>query len=199
VPGYINHRPTASKIIELAGRRFGRWIVLAIHPERVRYNNRPHILWLCRCDCGAERLVIGGDLRRGASKGCRACARLVHGHSRKGRHTRAYRVWCGMLQRCYNPNQPQYADWGGRGIRVCERWHSFVNFLVDMGEPPPGLTIERKNNDGNYEPSNCKWATRSEQQRNRRPPKLRIKRGDPKILAGLKQLTESLARAAPSF
>ena len=103
-----------------------------------------------------------------------------------------------MTQRCYNPNHPAYANYGGRGICVCERWHSFVNFLVDMGEPPPGLTIERKENDGNYELGNCKWATRSEQRRNQRPrkkSKLRIKLGDPKILAGLKQLNESMMQA----
>jgi hypothetical protein len=103
-----------------------------------------------------------------------------------------------MMQRCNSPNHPAYADYGGRGIRVCERWHSFVNFLVDMGEPPPGLSIDRINNDGDYEPGNCRWATRSEQMRNRRPrkkSKLRIKLNDQKILAGLKQLNESMARA----
>jgi len=124
--------------------------------------------------------------------------RRKHGHCCNGRSTRIYAVWRSMMQRCNSPNHPAYADYGGRGIRVCERWHSFVNFLVDMGEPPPGLSIDRINNDGDYEPGNCRWATRSEQMRNRRPrkkSKLRIKLNDQKILAGLKQLNESMARA----
>jgi len=100
-----------------------------------------------------------------------------------------------MLQRCYNPNHPAYAYYGARGIRVCKRWHTFENFLADMGEPPLGLSIDRIDNDSGYRPTNCRWATRSEQMRNRRPRKLRIKLGDPEILAGIQQFAESLARA----
>jgi pentatricopeptide repeat protein len=178
------------KLIDLTRKRFGHWTVLALHPERYPGHTR----WLCRCACGIERAVFGGALRRGASKSCGGCGRLKHGHCRNGRPTRVYETWHSMMQRCCNPNHRAYANYGGRGIRVCGRWHSFVNFLVDMGEPPPGLSIDRINNDDDYSPSNTRWTTRSVQQRNqrrRKESKLRIKRGDPKILAGLKQLTES--------
>jgi hypothetical protein len=181
--------------IDLTGRRFGRWLVLREHLEpRAR---RDHVRWLCRCGgCGTEHVVIGFTLYRGESKGCSSCGHVKHGHAHRGRPTRIYRIWCRMLQRCYNPNYTGYSNWGGRGICVCERWHDFLNFLADMGEPPPGKSIDRKNNDGDYEPGNCRWATHSEQNRNQRPrkKKLRIKLGDPKILAGLKQLNESLTR-----
>ena len=146
--------------------------------------------------CGTERVVLGGSLRRGLSRSCGGCGRVKHGHCRNHQTTRIYEVWHSMMQRCYNPNHPAYANYGGRGISVCERWHSFVNFFLDMGVAPPGKSLDRRNNDDNYCVKNCRWATHSEQMRNRRPSKkLRIKRNDLKILAGLKQYNESLARA----
>lgn len=89
-----------------------------------------------------------------------------HGHSRVGMITPTYRAWKNMNQRCSNQALPEYARYGGRGIRVCARWRVFENFLADMGECPPGLTLDRRNNDGNYEPDNCRWATRATQRRN---------------------------------
>src|SRR3990170_2164292 len=89
-----------------------------------------------------------------------------HGHANPKSPT--YESWAGMLSRCRNPNQPYYHRYGGRGITVCPRWHKFENFLEDMGERPDGLSLDRINNDGNYEPDNCHWATRQEQNMNSR-------------------------------
>lgn len=93
---------------------------------------------------------------------------LSHGHALSRSRTPTYRSWAGMINRCTNPRQPNFERYGGRGITVCDRWRSFENFLADMGERPEGTTIDRKDNDGNYEPGNCRWATDIEQQANTR-------------------------------
>lgn len=95
--------------------------------------------------------------------------RVIHGHAPRTGITRTYRIWCAMRARCQYPSINGYADYGGRGITVCDRWREdFRNFLADMGECPPGLSIDRVDNDGNYEPGNCRWATSLEQRRNQR-------------------------------
>jgi hypothetical protein len=163
--------PTYKPII--VGDRFGRWTVLAT--DKPRHH-------LCRCACGTSRVVYDGSLKNGASPSC-GCLTLermtTHGHVVGGKASPTYSVWAAMIARCKNPNLKAFKNYGGRGITVCERWRlSYEAFLEDMGECPQGLSIERENNDGNYEPGNCRWATRAEQNRNRRGNRLITFRGE---------------------
>lgn len=155
-------------LIDITGRRFGRWKVIKFAAMRGH-----RAFWLCRCKCGTEREVVSATLRNGQSKSCGCFLREVAGrhlrtHGKSG--TPEYRVWKNLMTRCYNQNCRSYARYGGRGIQVCKRWrHSFPAFLNDMGlRPSPKHQIERKHNDGNYEPSNCRWATDAEQRCNKR-------------------------------
>lgn len=157
------------KIIDLAGQRFGRLLVL----EKAKKNKTEKIKWKCRCDCGNERVVLAASLRGGKTKSC-GCLLKEGSHKTHGKsHTPEYKIWAGMIQRCTNPKTDNYKHYGGRGITVCERWrNSFEAFYEDMGHRPSKLhSVERINNDGNYEPDNCKWATKRKQSQNQQKRK----------------------------
>lgn len=127
--------------------------------------------WKSICQCGNEAISKTQNLTSGKTRSCGCLSREIAANLKRTHgayDTRAHNSWSGMIQRCTNPNTKQFSDYGGRGITVCERWMTFANFLADMGQPPKGNTIERRNNDLGYTPENCEWATRKKQQRNRR-------------------------------
>lgn len=166
-------RPVSMKI----GTKFGMLTALERAPDKIKAQTR----WLCRCDCGNLSEVYATHLRSGNIKSC-GCNRLAaqklavttHGKTKTPTHV----TWQTMKQRCLNPRAKDFHKYGGSGITVCDRWLSFDNFFADMGERPEGMTLDRIDNSGSYSPDNCRWATPTEQQANRKRTKFLTYNGE---------------------
>lgn len=168
------------KRLDLTGQTFTRLTALRVsHYDRTQRK----LFWLCRCECGKEVTVITNSLTRGNTRSCGCWERdfvmpilfakrgdtTVHGHAGRGRQSLTYSSWQSMNNRCTNPKNPRWNEYGGRGITIDPRWREFQNFLADMGErASKDLSIDRIDCDGPYTAQNCRWATRSQQQLNRR-------------------------------
>jgi len=187
------------KFIDLTGKKFNKLTPI----NCVGKDKHGNYLWLCKCDCGNEKIIPGNKIRNGNNKACGclskeglklgSLANITHGQT----HAPIYNIWNGMNQRCGNPNNTSYKNYGGRGIKVCKRWLKFENFYKDVGDPPKGKSLDRINNNEGYFPNNWRWATRKQQNNNKRNSSRRpimIRRYERKLrkaLSGLKLLEKN--------
>lgn len=170
----------------MVGITFGRLLVLE---ESTPRNGRRH--YLCRCSCGKEKSISAKCLRNGDTKSC-GCLQIEiasrpksHGMS----YTRTYRSWSNMVQRSTNANNERFKDYGGRGVGICKRWLTFSNFLYDMGEAPEGMEIDRINNNKGYAKGNCRWATPTQNNRNKRSNFMVKYKGQTKCISEWAEIT----------
>ena len=176
------------RIKDMTGKRIGKIIVIG------RDKTRGHgAMWHCRCDCGSIFSTRGNHLRKKnptESCGCINYGGEKHGHTKSYKQSKTYKTWLSMKSRCFNKNTISWHNYGGRGITVCKKWTtSFESFLKDMGEKPEGKSLERINVNGDYKPSNCKWATNVEQGNNRRNNSIIFYKGESKTVTEWSRIT----------
>jgi hypothetical protein len=174
------------KLVIYQGNTFGK--LTALYEVQ---DGKPGQRWFCQCECGEAAIVSASNLHNGNTKpcGCERIRKIVsfntkHGQARQGATTSEYRIWMRMIQRCFDASDAGYPSYGGRGITVCDRWRSFKNFFADMGPRPSSeYSIDRIDNNGNYELGNCRWATRTEQARNTRTNRFLTYQGETLTIA----------------
>lgn len=151
------------RLINLIGQKFGKLTAI----KRIDNNQCSTNKWLCECECKQEKVVTENNLTNGNTNSC-GCLKIKHGHNKNGKQSIKYKSWSSMVQRCTNINNRRYKEYGGKGIAVCEEWLQFEIFDKDMPGWKPELQIDRINNNQGYCKENCRWATRKQQQRNKR-------------------------------
>lgn len=178
--------------------KFGRLSVISRGTDMIQ-GSRRKVRWICRCDCGSKGLFDASNLRTGNTASC-GCLQIElqtakvyrHGHAKRfdGRQSPEYMVWSNMRRRCYDPKNAAFKNYGGRGITVCPEWkEDFAVFIADMGERPKDTTLDRIDNNGNYEPGNCRWATHLQQARNSRKNRRIVAFGHVKTLSEWAEIT----------